>query len=42
MSSILKIDAALSSIGMSLQDANQQFRDLDDVIYELAEKWDTL
>lgn len=37
-----KVDAALKTIGISLKDANLQFRDLDDVIYQLADKWDTL
>lgn len=37
-----RVDGALQSIGMSLRDANNQFRDLDGVIYELADKWNTL
>jgi TP901 family phage tail tape measure protein len=37
-----KVDTALKSVGVSLKDANGQFRDLDDVFLELAEKWDTL
>lgn len=37
-----RVDKALQSIGMTLQDTNGQFRDLDDVIYELADKWDGL
>lgn len=40
--SLNKIDTALKSIGISMQDANGQFRNFDDVIMELAEKWDTL
>lgn len=37
-----KVDTALKSVGVSLKDANGQFRDLDDVFLELAGKWDTL
>ena len=37
-----KVDKALQSIGMTLKDTNGQFRDFDDVIEELASKWDTL
>lgn len=37
-----KVDTALKSVGVSLKDANGQFRDLDDVFLELSEKWDTL
>lgn len=37
-----KTDAALRSVGISLKDAQGQFRDFDEVIFELAEKWDTL
>lgn len=37
-----KTDAALRSVKISLKDAEGQFRDFDDVIYELAAKWDTL
>lgn len=37
-----KVDEALQSIGMTLKDTNGQFRDFDDVIEELASKWDTL
>lgn len=37
-----KTDAALKSIGISIKDAQGQFRDFDDVIDELAEKWDSL
>lgn len=37
-----KVDTALQSIGMTLKDTNGQFRDFDDVIEELASKWDTL
>lgn len=40
--SLNKIDTALKSIGISMQDTNGQFRDFDDVIMELAGKWDTL
>ena len=37
-----KTDAALRSVGISLKDAQGQFRDFDDVIFELSAKWDSL
>ena len=37
-----KVDTALKSVGISLKDTNGQFRDLDDVFLELAERWSTL
>lgn len=37
-----KIDTALKTIGVSLMDTNGQFRELDDVFLEIAERWDTL
>lgn len=37
-----KTDAALRSIGISIKDAQGQFRDFDDVIFELSAKWDSL
>ena len=40
--SLNKVDAALQSVGISLHDAQGQFRDFDDVILELSSKWDTL
>ena len=40
--SLNKVDKALQSVGISLQDANHQFRDFDDVILELSSKWDDL
>lgn len=40
--SLNKVDKALQSVGISLQDAKGQFRDFDDVILELAESWDTI
>ena len=40
--SLNKVDKALQSIGISLHDAQGQFRDFDDVILELSSKWDTL
>lgn len=40
--SLNKVDKALQSVGISLQDANGRFRDFDDVILELAESWDTI
>jgi hypothetical protein len=36
------IETALRSVGVSLRDANGQFRDLDDVFLELSSKWDSL
>lgn len=40
--SLNKVDKALQAVGLSLHDANGQFRDFDDVILELAQKWDTI
>ena len=40
--SLNKVDKALRSVGISLQDSNGQFRDFDDVILELAESWNTI
>lgn len=40
--SLNKVDAALQSVGITLQDVNGQFRDFDDVILELSKKWGTL
>lgn len=40
--SLNRVDKALRSVGISLQDANGQFRDFDSVILELSAKWDTL
>ena len=37
-----KVDTALKSVGISLKDAQGQFRDFDEVIFELSEKWDSL
>ena len=37
-----KVDTALKSVGISIKDAQGQFRNFDDVIFELSEKWDTL
>ncbi len=37
-----KVDTALKSVGISLKDASGEFRDLDDVFIELAQKWDSL
>lgn len=37
-----KVDTALKSIGISIKDSAGQFRDFDDVIMELAKKWNTL
>ena len=40
--SLNRVDKALQSIGISLQDASGQFRDFDEVILELSSKWETL
>ena len=40
--SLNKVDKALQSVGITIQDANHQFREFDDVIAELAGKWDTI
>ena len=40
--SLNKVDKALATIGISLKDASGQFRDLDEVIFELADEWDGL
>lgn len=37
-----RVDTALKTIGITLKDAQGQFRDFDDVILELSKKWDTL
>lgn len=37
-----KVDKALKSVGVSLKDANGQFRNLDEVFLELSKKWETL
>ena len=36
------IETALRSVGVSLRDANGQFRELDDVFLELSSKWSSL
>ena len=40
--SLNKVDTALQSVGISIHDAQGQFREFDDVIMELAEAWDTI
>lgn len=40
--SLNKVDKALRSVGISLQDAQGNFRDFDDVILELSNSWDTI
>lgn len=40
--SLNKVDTALQSVGISLHDVNGQFRDFDDVIFELAGKWNII
>ena len=37
-----KVDKALKSVGISIKDAQGQFRNLDEVFLELSQKWDTL
>jgi TP901 family phage tail tape measure protein len=37
-----KVDKALKSVGISLKDDNNQFRDMTSVILELSEVWDKL
>ena len=37
-----KVDTALQSIGVSLKDANGQFRDLDKVFLDISQRWDSL
>lgn len=37
-----KTDAALKSVGISMHTVTGQFRDFDEVILELAKKWNTL
>lgn len=40
--SLNKVDKALQTVGITLQDSEGQFRSFTDVIVELAAKWDTL
>ena len=40
--SLNKVDKALQTVGVSAHDAAGAFRDFDEVIMELAEKWDTI
>ena len=37
-----KVDTALQSIGVSLKDANGQFRDLDQVFLDISQRWNSL
>lgn len=37
-----KVDKALKSVGISIKDANGQFRNLDEVFLELSSKWKSL
>ena len=37
-----KVDKALKSVGVQLKDTNGQFRNLDDVFFDLGKKWNTL
>lgn len=40
--SVNKVETALKSVGVQLRDTKGQFRDLDDVFLDLAERWDSL
>ena len=40
--SLNKVDTALQSVGISIHNAQGQFRDFDEVIMELAASWDTI
>ena len=40
--SLNKVDKALQSVGISIHTAAGQFRDFDEVILELGEKWNTI
>ena len=40
--SLNRVDAALQTVGITIHDTTGQFRDFDDVILELMEKWDSL
>lgn len=40
--SLNRVDAALQTVGITLQNAKGEFKDFDDLILELAQKWDTL
>lgn len=40
--SLNNVDKALQSVGITLQNAQGEFRDFDDVILELAEHWSEL
>ena len=40
--SLNKVDTALQSVGIAIHNANGEFREFDDVIFELAQKWDTI
>lgn len=37
-----KVDKALKSVGVQLKDTSGQFRNLDDVFFELGKKWNSL
>lgn len=40
--SLNKVDKALQTVGISIKDVNNEFRDFDDVIMELAESWSSI
>ena len=40
--SLNKVDKALQTVGISIHDANGEFRDFDDVIFELADHWNEI
>lgn len=40
--SLNRVDKALQTVGISIHNAAGEFKDFDDVITELAGKWDTI
>ena len=40
--SLNKVDKALQTVGISIHDAKGEFRDFDDVIFELADHWNEI
>lgn len=40
--SLNRVDKALQTVGITIHNAASEFRNFDDVIMELAEKWDTI
>jgi TP901 family phage tail tape measure protein len=37
-----RVESALASVGVALRDANGQFRNLDQVLIDVGQKWDTI